>query len=189
MQALRKNNLRVSKEFDEAEVIAKSKKNLSAFAPIYEKYHYPIFIYIYKRVGNENLASDLCQQCFVKAMQNIKKYEDRGLPFGAWLTRIAFNEMNLFFRDQKKQRVIDVLENELENLADELDTNGNENYLILLNTMKSLSHEELSLIELKYFEGKSYDEICQITDMNLSQAKTKIHRIVKKLKEKISHGK
>ena len=116
-------------------------------------------------------------------MQNIKKYTDRGLPFGAWLTRIAFNEMNLFFRDQKKRRVIDVHEGELENLAEEIDIKGNENYLLLLNQMKSLKHEDLSLIELKYFEGKSYDEICEITGSNLRQAKTKVHRIVKKLKE------
>ena len=46
-------------------------------------------------------------------MLNIKKYEDRGFPFSSWLYKIASNEVNKYFRDEKKVQEVEIQEKDL----------------------------------------------------------------------------
>ena len=94
-------------------LVAAAKKNRDAFAIIYDKYFERIYLFIFKRVCDEDIAGDICQETMLKVMFNIDKYEDRGLPFSAWLYRIASNEVNLFFRKKKKNVVVEVQEKHL----------------------------------------------------------------------------
>lgn len=62
-----------------------------AFADLYEANLDRVFRYFYYRLGDRHEAEDLTEQVFLKAWQSIKTYNDRGLPFFAWLSRIAHN--------------------------------------------------------------------------------------------------
>ena len=93
---------------DDSQLIAAAKENPHAFAGLYEKYFERIYLFVFKRVQDEGIAGDVCQDAMLKAMFNIHKYEDRGLPFTAWLYRIASNEVNLFFRKQKKMLTVEI---------------------------------------------------------------------------------
>ena len=73
------------------ELVLLVKKDRNAFGIIYEKYFEKIYLFIYKRVQDEAIAGDICQEAMLKAMFNITKYEDLGAPFSAWLYRIASN--------------------------------------------------------------------------------------------------
>jgi RNA polymerase sigma-70 factor (ECF subfamily) len=86
----------------EAEELELARQDHRHFGVVYERYFEQIYRFIFKRLGgDEAVAGDLAQQTFMKAMANLSKYEDRGLPFSAWLYRIAQNEVNMFFRAQK----------------------------------------------------------------------------------------
>ena len=64
---------------------------------------------VFKRLGgDEEVAGDLTQQTFIKAMAHLGKYEDRGFPFSSWLYRIAQNEVSMFFRQQKKNYSVSI---------------------------------------------------------------------------------
>src|ERR1035438_7413468 len=78
------------------------------FEPLYDKYYKPVFIFIFRRTGNENLTNDICSVVFLKALINLKKFEPRGVPFSAWLYRIALNEVNMHFRKNEGTRIISI---------------------------------------------------------------------------------
>jgi len=74
---LRKN----IKNLSESEIIVLAKEDSNYFGVLYETYFDQIFRFVFKRLGGkEEIAGDLTQQTFLKAMSNIQKYEDRGFP-------------------------------------------------------------------------------------------------------------
>jgi len=75
----------------EEDLIRKSATNPESFRPLYEAYFKKIFLFILHRVGEKEIAGDLSQQVFLNALSNIGRFEFRGLPFSAWLYRIAIN--------------------------------------------------------------------------------------------------
>lgn len=81
---------------DEEEVICKSRQNPENFRVLYEKYYRRIFLFILHRVGDKATTADLTSQVFLKALLNLSGYNFRGLPFSAWLYRIASNERIIY---------------------------------------------------------------------------------------------
>ena len=82
-------NKRNIKSLSDSELIQLSKTNQKYFGELYERYFDCIFRFVFRRLGgNETITGDLSQQTFMKAMVNISKYEDRGMPFSSWLYRI-----------------------------------------------------------------------------------------------------
>jgi RNA polymerase sigma-70 factor (ECF subfamily) len=145
-------------------------------------------MFLLRRSENENLAQDLTQQTFVKAMINIDKFEFKGFPFSSWLYRIGLNELNLYYRNKKKKRTISIEGSELPELAEELPSEldpliNNEN---LINAFNFLTEGEVTLIEMKYFEKRSHQEISEILGISVANAKVKLHRIIKKMRNKMT---
>ena len=173
----------------EAIEIDLAKKNPERFAPLYERYFLQIFKYIFKRIESEELANDICQQTFIKALTKIGNYQHKGLPFSSWLYRIAQNEINQEYRNRKRARVVDINDNDLPELFEEIEVDITEQRRNkLLKAMTQLAPQEVSLIEMKYFEKRTGQEISEILDISLSNVKVKLHRIVKKIKIIISES-
>ncbi len=76
---------------DEAALVEAAKVDGDAFARLYRRYRVPIYRYCRARSRTDEDAADLAQQIFLKAFEAIPRYEDRGLPFSAWLYRLAHN--------------------------------------------------------------------------------------------------
>lgn len=76
---------------DEAALVAAAKVDGDAFAALYRRYRQPIYRYCRARTRTDDDAADLAQQVFLKAFEAIPRYEERGLPFAAWLYRLAHN--------------------------------------------------------------------------------------------------
>jgi len=79
-------------ETDEAGLIARAAQgDREAFGPLYEAYVFKVYRHIYYLVNDPRLAEDLTAQTFLNALEAIHRYEMRGVPFLAWLLRIAYN--------------------------------------------------------------------------------------------------
>lgn len=170
----------------ELEYIAKAKKNRKFFGFLYEKYYRNIYIFIFKKIQNEELTDDICSRTFMKAMLNITKYEDRGFPFSSWLYRIASNEVNLFFREQKKGFTVEITEKDLFQLMDEVEEDrSEENQKRLLIAIEKLPLEQSELIEMRFFEQISFREIGNILQTSEASAKMRVYRILEKLKKEL----
>lgn len=170
----------------EEEMVREAQKDIQAFEKIYDKYYEQIFRYIYQRVAGKDEAFDITSQTFLKAMTNINQFKFKGYPFSSWLYRIASNELNNYFRENKKSPTLNVSDEGLALLTDDINEEKNEvNTDVLLNILSSLNEEDLAFIEMKYLEQRSFKEIGEILGITENNAKVKTHRIIKKIQESI----
>ena len=77
-----------------------------AFAQLYEAYFDKIYRYIVIKIGNKAEAEDMTQQVFLKAYQSIRSFKWKGVPFSAWLFRIAHNQIVDFYRKKSKRPTV-----------------------------------------------------------------------------------
>jgi RNA polymerase sigma-70 factor, ECF subfamily len=168
---------------EELLILEKSKSDPACFAPIYEKYYNQVFVFVYRRVESKDLAADLTSQVFLKAMVNLRFYRFRGLPFSAWLFRVASNEVNEYYRKNKTERIISIDDARIQSLSDDIEEDlQTETEEKLLKAFEKLSDEEVQVIELRYFENRSFREVGYILKVTENNAKVKTYRLLDKLK-------
>jgi RNA polymerase sigma-70 factor (ECF subfamily) len=83
----------------EREMILAAQRDRTAFAPLYERYVDQIFAYAYSLTHNRELAEDVTAATFARAMEELPRFEWRGVPYSAWLYRVA---ANLVARDKRR---------------------------------------------------------------------------------------
>lgn len=172
---------------EEHVIVQKAKYDAKAFGLLYDKYFEGIFGFIYRRTDDEDVTADLVSQTFLKALQSIKKYEYRGLPFSAWLYRIASNEVNKHYRKTKTKKVFSLEETLLIDLvAQSVDTDGQEYVDIALELLGNMPTEMVEVLELRFFEEKSFKEMAYILDISESGAKMRTYRALDKLREQFN---
>ncbi len=82
----------ILQETDDKELIAHAAEgDRKAFGALYERYVYRVFRHVYYLTNDTHAAEDLTAQTFLNALEAIHRYEMRGVPFLAWLLRIAYN--------------------------------------------------------------------------------------------------
>ncbi len=168
----------------EEEYIDAAKKNPKDFEQLYKKYFEQIFRFVYQRLDDKNVANDITQQTFINALVNIKKYEHRGLPFVSWLYRIAVNELNKWFKNQKANRTINIETAGLENLFEEIEEQPYQQYNEKLKTiLTKLEPNTLLLVEMRFFEKRSFKEIGEILEITENNAKVRLYRLLDQLKK------
>lgn len=168
----------------ELDWILEAKKDPERFGPLYRKYHEQIFRYIYQRMDDEHLAFDVTSQVFIKALKNLHKYEYRGVPFSSWLYRIAKSELYQAFRDRKARRTVSVESMHLFEMVEEFEEDDSAtNKKKLLQCLSLLKDGDLQLIELRYFEKRSYREIGEILEITENNAKVRTFRALERLKK------
>jgi RNA polymerase sigma-70 factor, ECF subfamily len=75
---------------DEA-LIARAKRDRDAFGCLYDRYVEQVYQFTYRRVKNHTIAEDITARVFFRALEQLPRFEWRGIPFGGWLMRIAAN--------------------------------------------------------------------------------------------------
>lgn len=169
----------------EEECIKAAQENPHAFKKLYERHYTAIFGFILKRINDKDITADVTQQVFVKALTSIKKYNHKGLPYSAYLYRIATNECNSFFRIKNKFRFV-VVDDELsESLIDQLGIEDTyySKMAKLKEAFKLLQIDEIQLLELRFFEMMSFREVGYIMSITENLAKVKTYRLLSKMKK------
>lgn len=156
-----------------------SQGDLDAFGVLYERYVERIFNYIYYRTGNTYDAEDLTERVFMRAMRHIGNYHDRGLPFSAWLYRIAHNLVANWHRDNNRRKEIPLDEGlfgDYHGEHPEIELLRTEERERLLRVIRCLPDERQQLIILKFVEHLSNAEIGQIMGRTEGAVKSLYHR-------------
>ena len=171
----------------ENDIVEAAKKDPKQFEALYKKYYEQIFRYIHQRMDDKEMAFDITSQVFLKAMINLPKYKYKGVPFSSWLYRIAMSEVYQSFKDKKSTRTVNVDTSNVEDIIDEVEQdNTGEMRQALVEVIGDLPEIELQIIEMRYFEKRSYREIGDILGMTENNAKVRAYRIVEKLKKSFS---
>ena len=159
-------------------------EDMSRFSVLYDRYYLRIFRFVYQRVGNEELAGDITSRAFLNAMLHLKQYQHKGFPFASWLYRIARNEVNQEFRKLRAERHLQAQWSDLNELGSEMADEVDEFQIKkLLSVLKNLKGAEMEIIEMRFFEKRSFKEIGDILDVTENNAKVKMFRIIQRLKK------
>lgn len=173
---------------DEVALINAARTDPEVFGQLYERYVERIYNYIYFRVGGAGDAEDLTARVFFKALRSIGGYRHMGLPFSAWLYRIAHNLVANYHRDRSRMQEISienlVVEDTSKSSAPEhlMETRQENDFLLAL--INDLSPQKKELIILKYVQKLSNEEIGQIFGKTEGAIKSLYHRTLVELKER-----
>jgi RNA polymerase sigma-70 factor, ECF subfamily len=176
-------------EFNEEDVLTRaSQGDRDAFGLLYERYIDRIFNYVYYRTGNLHDAEDLTARVFQRAMNHIKNYTDRGVPFSAWLYRIAHNLVANWHRDRSRRQEIPINDVPvLPSKGDHPEKNlvRSQEQDALLRYIRRLPAERQHLLILKFVENMSNAEIGAIMGRSEGAVKSLYHRTLLALRDQL----
>ncbi|MGH2593296.1 MAG: RNA polymerase sigma factor, partial [Anaerolineae bacterium] len=155
----------MSEPLGDLELVARVREDPSAFGQLYERYVTKIYNYVYYRTGNHHDAEDLTGRVFYRALMHIDRFVDRGVPFSAWLYRIAHNLVANWHRDHSRRQELSLEDITLAGAlreTPEVATEANEDHARLMRAIRDLPTERQELLILKYVESLSNAEIGEI---------------------------
>jgi RNA polymerase sigma-70 factor, ECF subfamily len=161
-----------------------------AFSMLYELYVNKIFSYIYYRTGSTNDAEDLTARVFQRAMAHIQRYTNKGVPFSAWLYRIAHNLVANWHRDNSRRQEVPLDDQPyLVMTGDQPEKQMVKDQDVdqLIDVIKELSPERQQLIILKFVEQLSNAEIAIIMSKSEGAIKSLYHRTLLELRNEVSN--
>src|SRR6266496_815 len=147
----------------ESAMIARAKAgDPDAISALYERYAPQIQRYIASRLGDPVQAEDVCADVFVKVLESLGRYEDRGWPFSAWLYRIAYARTVDELRQSRRRHSIPLDETQLGSLEppDEA-VMTRIAYMEIKGAMGVLTSEQRMVLCLRFDEDRSLAEIAQ----------------------------
>ncbi len=173
----------------EKQLIEEAKCNPLAFGKLYDAYYPPISNYLLHRLTRADDAQDITAQVFYKAMTKLHTFSWRNISFSSWLYKIANNEIKMYYR--KKERRFFSLEflfdhHEFESPAS-IDVEGDyiaaeeelardETFQQIRAHLSQLPALYQEVLVLRFLEGKSLEEISEITGKNLNTVKSLVSR-------------
>ena len=164
---------------DEQLVKAYAQGNNEAFDTLLKRQQDRIYNYILRIIKNEDIANDIFQETFVKAILTIKqgRYTENG-KFPAWISRIAHNLIIAYYQQQKSENVqsadlddVDVLnrkelcEQTIEDSIIEEQIRDDVKYLI-----KELPDLQREVLNMRYYQNLSFKEIADLTGVSINTA-------------------
>lgn len=153
------------------------------FSQIFRQHHRNIYSLLLRMTQNSADAEDLTQEVFIKLHGCIGSFREES-KLSTWLYRIAYNQAIDFLR-KKKVRDYETVPVESVYIAQPEESDEEGKTALLLEALKGLTTEETALITLFYMDKKSTEEISGITSLSVSNVKTKLHRIRKKIYEQL----
>ncbi len=147
------------KEADEWLVIEAAQRDPSRFAELYEKNFERVYAFVARRVRNRDEAQDLTAEVFQQALANLGRFEWRGIPFAAWLLRIAANAIVDRSQRAAKERG-NPTRNDLKEVR-QVSLEEVEQRARLFRLVDTLPADQRRVIHLRFAEEKSIREIAQ----------------------------
>ena len=169
---------------DAALVQAAKAGDATAFGELYERYRDAIYRFCLSRTGTSHDAEDLTADVFVKALQSIDRWQDRGLPFAAFLYRIARNAAIDRSRTLKQPLSVDGLLQEPASKQNvELEATFAVEKSILLAALAKLKSEHRDVVVMRFIEGYSALEVAAMLGKTEGAIRTLQHRALERLRK------
>jgi RNA polymerase sigma-70 factor, ECF subfamily len=180
----------LSRQFDDEPIILKAKSgDTEAFGILYERYAETIFRYIYSHLDSQQDAEDLTEEIFYRAWKALPNYDDRGLPFSAFLFRSARNSLIDFYRQHKVTTSLEDLEWRSNN------ENGPEDEVAsrlerddLKQTLMQLREDYRAVLVFRFLSGLSPEETAEVMQRSVGAVRVLQHRALSALKTLLVRG-
>ena len=147
-----------SQDAGERRLVEAAQKDPRRFGELYENNFERVYAYIARRVGNREEAQDLTAEVFHQALANLARYEWRGLPFAAWLLRIASNAIADSWKSKAREQG-NPSSDEL--LSHDIHMEDVEQRAKLFRLVTTLPSDQRRVIEMRFAQEKSIREIAK----------------------------
>jgi RNA polymerase sigma-70 factor, ECF subfamily len=171
---------------DEPELIAAAQQNSEAFGPLYQRYCHPVYRYLRAHIASDEEAADITQLVFLRALDALPNYRERGTPFAAWLFRIARHAAADHHRRGRSTMAWDTLPETLEASPDqqpEVIVLRNESLARLRALLAQLDPAKQDMIALRFAAKLSVIEIAAAVGKSPAAVKKQLFRTLQTLKE------
>lgn len=177
-----------ARESEEMALVRKAATEVDAFGVLYERHVRRIYNYIYYRTGDHQDAEDLTARVFQRALRHVSNFEDKGVPFSAWLYRIAHNLVANWHRDRSRRPIVPLEDHVVVSRSSEhpeVEAMAEEENRMLLEAVRRLPPDRQQLLILKFVERLSNAEIGEIMGRTEGAIKSLYHRTLNALREEI----
>ena len=175
--------------FDDEQVIQQVKNGeTEAFGVLYEQYAEVIFRYVYSHLDNRLDAEDLTEEIFLRAWRALPKYDERGLPFTAFLFRIARNSLIDYYRQKKVVTSLEDMELQTHEAGPEEATDTRIENRDLRKTIAALREDYRNVIIFRFLVGLSPEETAQVMQRSVGAVRVLQHRALSALKDLLEKG-
>jgi len=177
------------------ELVERAKAQPQAFGDLYELYYGRILNYVYRRTLDAAVAEELTSNTFFNALRALPRYDNRG-KFGAWLYRIATNEIKLERRAQRNRpegnscwreefgRIRFAPHGSVDAPEEDIEAKMR-NFARLHDALDCLPERYQTVLALRYFEAIPYAEIADVLGKKIGTVKSLIHRGLQRLKRQL----
>ena len=168
------------KKYTDDQLVAQyAKGSNEAFDVLLSRHQSRVFSYIFHIVKNRDLAEDIFQETFVKAIMTIKQglYTENG-KFSAWITRIAHNLIIDYYRQEKSENTVSTDEDETNLLnRKDLSEDNNEDEMVInqihndvRRIVDALPESQREVLVMRYYRNMSFKEIADATNVSINTA-------------------
>jgi RNA polymerase sigma-70 factor (ECF subfamily) len=194
-------------------LVSAAQQDTEAAGRLYDKYYREVFGYLYHCTLDRTAAEDLTSNVFLAAFRHLGRFRWRQMPFRAWLYRIATNEVRMYYRRHKRDRLarpnlfdragsdasrgpgshaqaaLGRATHVVEDSAPSADEGlaATEEYRLLYQALQELRFRYRTVIVLRYFEDKTIAQIAEITRAREGTVKCQLHRGLAQLQEILTH--
>lgn len=162
-------------------IVQMAKQDPADFEPLYLEYYGQLMSFVTAKTGDQHLAEELVSNCFYKALSKLHTYKPSEKGFTAWLYTIALNEVRMHFRKSKQASFAF----DIENFKEIISSDSSDNEELKEEIQQKLSYipdKDLQLLELRFTENLSFQNIGEILNTSSDNAKTKTYRLLKKIR-------
>lgn len=173
---------------EERQLVEAAQRDPAAFQELYDRYFDQIYSYVYYHCGNREQAEDITAATFQRGLEDIPNFRWRGVPYSAWLYRVAGN---LLSRDRRRPAWLELQDQQYRTPAeDEPDASWlrREESSRLHNAIRALPHDQRQAILLRFFAGMRNREVARVMNRSEGAVKLLVFRGVTNLRRKLTEG-
>lgn len=164
----------------ERALIDRARRDPEAFATLY-RLHYPrIANYVHRRTGHAAATEDLVSDVFMTALTGLPRYRHRGLPFRAWLYRIATNAVNQWARRERRRLLREHRHAARPAPAPELDAHARDD---VRRALLSIAPQHQAVLALHHLENLAVEQIALVLGRPPGTIKSRLHRARRALRD------
>ena len=174
-------------ESADRDLIRRAGHDRGAFALLYRQHYDAIAGHVFRRTGDAHVTDDIVADTFLAAMRSISRFRFRGIPFRAWLFRIATNKVNRWARKRRRDAA-----KSLESMgavdAAESSATGESGHEAdrARKAMWTLLPKHQAVLSLHYLEGMSLKEVASVIGCRVGTVKSRLARGRHALRERLT---
>lgn len=174
---------------DEQRLVAAAQQDPQAFRLVFQRFHPRVFAYVASRTGNTDDAEDITAEVFLRVVEGLAKFQDRGAgSFAGWVFRIAYHEVIRHAERRGRSEVVplDALPDlPSDDLTPEDTAQQSDRARVVRAALASLTPRQQEMVTLRYYGGLRNKEIADVLHLDERTIAATLSRALEQLRAQL----